>query len=119
MQPLPFTVGPDYTFFFSLSIHNSVRLSGERRYVNQFDVTASLVGKQIFGENKRSTKAQMAYLGTVAAHQNVKSSLVASSDCDITTYYQLLSLDEQKKLYKIRLKFERKFRNHKPKKNAH
>lgn len=83
------------------------QIIGERRYVNQFDVTASLGWEaDIWGKIKGQQKAQMAtYLGTVAAHQAVKSSLVASV---ATAYYQLLSLDEQKKIIQNTIEVRKK-----------
>ncbi len=91
------TVGPGYTFSTSSLNTQMGQLIGERRYINQFDITASLGWEaDIWGKLKGQQKAQMAtYLGSVAAHQAVKSSLVASV---ATGYYQLLSLDEQKKI---------------------
>lgn len=101
------TVGPGYTFASpSLNSSSGQNLS-ERVYVNQYDITANIGWEvDIWGKLKSQEKAQMAqYLGTVAAHQNVKSNLVASV---AKAYYQLLSLDEQKKIIneniKIRLK---------------
>ena len=47
---------PGYTFQTQSLNTQFGQIIGERRYVNQFDVTASLGWKQIFGENKRSTK---------------------------------------------------------------
>ena len=91
------TIGPGYTFSTSSLNTQMGQLIGERRYINQFDITASLGWEaDIWGKLKGQQKAQMAtYLGSVAAHQAVKSSLVASV---ATAYYQLLSLDEQKKI---------------------
>ena len=45
------------------------------------------------------------YFGTVAAHQAVKSSLVAAV---ATAYYQLLSLDEQKKIIQNTIEVRKK-----------
>jgi outer membrane protein TolC len=80
----------------SLSIPSLDRLFGERRYVNQFDITASLGWEaDIWGKLKAQEKAQLAtYLGTVAAHKAVKSDLIASI---ASAYYQLLTFDAQKK----------------------
>ena len=91
------TIGPGYTFSTSSLNTQMGQLIGERRYINQFDITASLGWEaDIWGKLRGQQKAQMAtYLGTVAAHQAVKSSLVTSV---ATAYYQLLSLDEQKKI---------------------
>lgn len=91
------TVGSGYSFQTQSLNTQFGQIIGERRYVNQFDMTANLGWEaDIWGKLKSQQKAQMAtYLGTVAAHQTVKSSLVASV---ATAYYQLLSLDEQKKI---------------------
>ena len=102
-----FTVGPGYTFQTQSLNTQFGQIIGERRYVNQFDVTASLGWEaDIWGKLKGQQKAQMAtYLGTVAAHQAVKSSLVASV---ATAYYQLLSLDEQKKIIQNTIEVRKK-----------
>ncbi len=102
-----FTVGPGYTFQTQSLNTQFGQIIGERRYVNQFDVTASLGWEaDIWGKIKGQQKAQMAtYLGTVAAHQAVKSSLVASV---ATAYYQLLSLDEQKKIIQNTIEVRKK-----------
>lgn len=101
------TVGPGYTFQTQSLNTQFGQIIGERRYVNQFDVTASLGWEaDIWGKLKGQQKAQMAtYLGTVAAHQAVKSSLVASV---ATAYYQLLSLDEQKKIIQNTIEVRKK-----------
>ena len=101
------SVGPGYTFQTQSLNTQFGQIIGERRYVNQFDVTASLGWEvDIWGKLKGQQKAQMAtYLGTVAAHQAVKSSLVASV---ATAYYQLLSLDEQKKIIQNTIEVRKK-----------
>ena len=101
------TVGPGYTFQTQSLNTQFGQIIGERRYVNQFDVTASLGWEaDIWGKLRGQQKAQMAtYLGTVAAHQAVKSSLVASV---ATAYYQLLSLDEQKKIIQNTIEVRKK-----------
>ena len=68
-------------------------------HVNQFEISGNLSWEaDIWGKirsNKRASEAD--YLGTVAAHQAVKSRLVA----DIAeTYYQLLALDSQLEITK-------------------
>ncbi len=90
------SVGPGYTFSTSSLNTQMGQLIGERRYINQFDITASVGWEiDIWGKLKAQEKAQYAsYLGTTAAHQAVKSSLVASV---ATAYYQLLTLDKQKR----------------------
>ena len=101
------TVGPGYTFQTQSLNTQFGQIIGERRYVNQFDVTASLGWEaDIWGKLRGQQKAQMAtYLGTVAAHQAVKSTLVASV---ATAYYQLLSLDEQKNIIKNTIEVRKK-----------
>lgn len=83
------------------------QIIGVRRYINQFDVTATIGWEaDIWGKLKGQQKAQLAtYLGTVSTHQAVKSSLVASV---ATAYYQLLSLDEQKKIIKNTIEVRKK-----------
>ena len=70
------------------------QLIGERRYLTQYDLTAGASWQlDIFGELRSSQRAAQAYLlQTSAAHQAVKSALVAGI---ANTYFQLLSLDEQ------------------------
>ncbi len=90
------TVGPGYSFNTSSLNTQMGQLIGDRRYINQFDITASVGWEaDLWGKLRAQEKAQLAsYLGTVSAHQAVKSSLVASV---ATAYFQLLTLDEQKK----------------------
>lgn len=101
------TASPGYTFQTQSLNTQFGQIIGERRYVNQFDITANLGWEaDVWGKLKGQKKAQMAtYLGTVAAHQAVKSSLVASV---ATAYYQLLSLDEQKKIIKNTIEVRKK-----------
>lgn len=89
------SVGPGYTFSTSSLNTQMGQLIGERRYINQFDITGSLTWEaDIWGKLRAQEKAQYAtYLGTTAAHQAVKSSLVSSV---ATAYFQLLTLDKQK-----------------------
>ncbi|AKK75026.1 membrane protein [Chryseobacterium gallinarum] len=91
------TVGPNYTFQTQSINTQFGQIIGERRYVNQFDITATLGWEaDLWGKLKAQEKAQIAtYLGTVAAHKAVKSSLVASI---ASAYYQLLTFDAQKKI---------------------
>ncbi|WP_100074202.1 TolC family protein [Chryseobacterium camelliae] len=89
--------GPNYTFQTQSINTQFGQIIGERRYINQFDITASVGWEaDIWGRLKAQEKAQLAsYLGTVAAHKAVKSDLVASI---ATSYYQLLTYDAQKKI---------------------
>lgn len=91
------SAGPGYTFSTSSLNTQMGQLIGERRYINQFDITGSISWEaDLWGKLRAQEKAQLAsYLGTVAAHQEVKSSLVANI---ASAYYQLLALDEQKKI---------------------
>ncbi len=91
------SVGPNYTFQTQSINTQFGQIIGERRYVNQFDIIASVGWEaDIWGRLKAQEKAQLAsYLGTVAAHKAVKSDLVASI---ATSYYQLLTYDSQKRI---------------------
>lgn len=91
------SVGPGYTFSTSSLNTQMGQIIGERRYINQFDLTASIGWEaDIWGKMKAQERAQLAtYLGSVSTHQQVKSSLVAAL---ATAYYQLLAYDEQKKI---------------------
>ncbi|ASW73725.1 membrane protein [Chryseobacterium piperi] len=91
------SIGPNYTFQTQSINTQFGQIFGQRRYINQFDITASIGWEaDIWGKLKAQEKAQLAtYLGTVAAHKAVKSSLVASV---ASAYYQLLTFDSQKKI---------------------
>ncbi|MGC5745778.1 efflux transporter outer membrane subunit [Chryseobacterium sp. NFX27] len=91
------SVGPNYTFQTQSINTQFGQIIGDRRYVNQFDITASIGWEaDLWGKLKAQEKAQLAtYLGTVAAHKAVKSDLVASI---ASAYYQLLTFDAQKRI---------------------
>ncbi|MEY8760076.1 TolC family protein [Chryseobacterium tongliaoense] len=91
------TVGPGYTFQTQSLNTQTGQLFGQRRYINQLDITASVGWEaDLWGKLKAQEKAQLAtYLGTVAAHKAVKSDLVASI---ASAYYQLLTYDAQKRI---------------------
>ncbi|AZA85801.1 TolC family protein [Chryseobacterium shandongense] len=91
------SIGPNYTFQTQSINTQFGQIIGERRYINQFDITASIGWEaDIWGRLKSQEKAQLAaYLGTVAAHKAVKSDLVASV---ASAYYQLLTFDAQKRI---------------------
>ncbi|QOW10946.1 efflux transporter outer membrane subunit [Kaistella flava (ex Peng et al. 2021)] len=91
------SAGPNYTFQTQSLNTQSGKLLGQRVYGNQFDITANVgLELDIWGKLKAQQKAQLAsYLGTVAAHQAVKSDLVASI---ASAYYQLLTFDDQKRI---------------------
>ena len=101
------SVGPDYSFNTSSLNTQFGQIVGERRYINQFDITANLGWElDLWGKLKGQEKAQYAaYLSSVAAHQNVKSNLVASI---ATAYYQLLTFDEQKKIFSNTIEIRKK-----------
>ena len=101
------SVGPDYSFNTSSLNTKFGQIVGERRYINQFDITANLGWElDLWGKLKGQEKAQYAaYLSSVAAHQNVKSNLVASI---ATAYYQLLAFDEQKKIFSNTIEIRKK-----------
>ncbi len=101
------SVGPDYSFNTSSLNTQFGQIVGERRYINQFDITANLGWElDLWEKLKGQEKAQYAaYLSSVAAHQNVKSNLVASI---ATAYYQLLAFDEQKKIFSNTIEIRKK-----------
>lgn len=101
------SVGPDYSFNTNSLNTQFGQIIGERRYINQFDITANLGWElDLWGKLKGQEKAQYAaYLSSVAAHQNVKSNLVASI---ATAYYQLLTFDEQKKIFSNTIEIRKK-----------
>ena len=63
------SVGPDYSFSTSSLNTQFGQIVGERRYLNQFDITASLGWEaDLWGKLKAQEKAQYAqYLSSVAA----------------------------------------------------
>ncbi|MCY1661794.1 TolC family protein [Chryseobacterium sp. SL1] len=91
------SIGPNYTFQTQSINTQFGQIIGERRYVNQFDITASLGWEaDIWGKLRAQEKAQLAtYLGTVEAHKAVKTDLIASV---ASSYYQLLTYDAQKRI---------------------
>jgi NodT family efflux transporter outer membrane factor (OMF) lipoprotein len=91
------SIGPNYTFQTQSINTQFGQIIGNRTYINQFDITATIGWEaDIWGKLKAQEKAQLAnYLGTVAAHKAVKSSLVASV---ASAYYQLLTFDSQKRI---------------------
>jgi len=91
------SIGPNYTFQTQSINTQFGQIIGERRYVNQFDITASLGWEaDIWGKLRAQEKAQLAtYLGTVEGHKAVKTDLIASV---ASSYYQLLTYDAQKRI---------------------
>lgn len=91
------SAGPNYTFQTQSLNTQSGKLLGQRKYVDQFDISANIgLELDIWGKLQAQQKAELAnYLGTVSVHQAVKSDLVASI---ASAYYQLLTFDDQKKI---------------------
>lgn len=91
-------VGPSYTFQTqSLNTQLGRIVGGSRRYINVLGLEGDISWEaDIWGKLKAEQKAQWAaYLGTVAAHREVKTDLVAAI---ASAYYQLLTFDEQKRV---------------------
>ncbi|OBW42999.1 Outer membrane protein OprM precursor [Chryseobacterium sp. MOF25P] len=97
------SIGPNYTFQTQSINTQFGQIIGERRYVNQFDITATISWEaDLWGKMKSQQKAQLAtYLGTLAAHKAVKSDLVASI---ASAYFQLLTYDDQKRIIQETIK---------------
>ncbi|MCD1117249.1 efflux transporter outer membrane subunit [Chryseobacterium turcicum] len=97
------SIGPNYTFQTQSINTQFGQIIGERRYVNQFDITATIGWEaDLWGKMKSQQKAQLAtYLGTLAAHKAVKSDLVASI---ASAYFQLLTYDDQKRIIQETIK---------------
>lgn len=87
-------VGPNYSFNTQSLNTQFGQIIGARRYINQVDITGNLNWEiDIWGKLAAQERAELAnYLRTVAAHQSVKSDIVAGF---ATGYYQLLTFDEQ------------------------
>ena len=101
------TITPGYSFQTQSLNTQFGQLIGERRHINQFDITGAIgFEADLWGRMKAQEKAQVAtYLGTVAAHQQVKSGLVAAI---ATAYYQLLTFDEQKRIIEETISLRKK-----------
>ena len=101
------TITPGYSFQTQSLNTQFGQLIGERRYINQFDITGAIgFEADLWGRMKAQEKAQVAtYLGTVAVHQQVKSGLVAAI---ATAYYQLLTFDEQKRIIEETISLRKK-----------
>jgi len=97
------SIGPNYTFQTQSINTQFGQIIGERRYVNQFDITATIGWEaDLWGKMKSQQKAQLAtYLGTLAAHKAVKSDLVASI---ASAYFQLVTYDDQKRIIEETIK---------------
>lgn len=92
------SVGPSYTLQ-TQSLNNATfgQIIGSRRFNNNFQFDANMNWDiDIWGKLSAQQRAQLAsYLGTVEAHKSIKSELVANI---ASNYYQLLTLDEQKRI---------------------
>lgn len=93
------TLNASGAYSYSTQSLNSMmgQAMSERTYNDQFELGVNASWEaDIWGKIKSSERAASAtYLQTIAAHQAVKSNLVAGV---ASTYYQLLAMDEQKKL---------------------
>ncbi len=101
------SAGPNYTFQTqSLNSQSSQALS-KRTSGDQFDISGNLNWEiDVWGKLKARERAELAnYLGTVSAHQTVKSDLVANI---ASAYYQLLTFDDQKKIINETIALRRK-----------
>ncbi|MHA6697687.1 TolC family protein [Chryseobacterium sp. A321] len=90
-------IGPNYTFNTQSLNTQSGQMLSERTHNSQWDLTGALNWEiDIWGKMASEQRAQMAsYLGTVSAHQSIKSDLVAAV---AASYFQLLTFDEQKRI---------------------
>ncbi len=91
------SAGPSYTFQTQSLNTQAGQLYNKRKNNDQFDISANLGWElDIWGKLRSQERAEFAnYLGTVAAHQAVKSDLVAAV---ASTYYQILTFDDQKRI---------------------
>jgi len=91
------SAGPNYTLQTQSLNTQAGKLLSARKYNDQFDLSANMSWEaDIWGRLRAQEKSQLAsYLGTVAAHQAVKSDLVAAV---ASSYYQLLTFDDQKRI---------------------
>ena len=94
------SVGPKYTFTES-SVNTqfgaAIASQGGKRAANQYEFSGNLSWEaDIWGKIRSNQRASSAtYLQTVEAHKAVKTQIVASI---ANAYYNLLGLDEQKKI---------------------
>lgn len=100
-------IGRNYTL--QSNSLNSIfgQIMNQRRFFNQFDFSAALSWSYNLGNSYEANRRaqQAAYLNSVATHQAIKTNLVASV---ATTYYQLLALDEQKRILESTLDTRKK-----------
>lgn len=99
------SVGANYTR--STSSINATGGMGERTYSNLWDITGTASWEaDIWGKLSAQRRASYAsYLATVEAQKAVQSEVVATL---ATAYYQLLMLDEQKKVLEQTIDFRQK-----------
>ena len=92
------SVGPNYTLQ-TRSLNNSTfgQIIGSRQFNNNFQFSADLNWDiDVWGKLSALQRSQLAnYLGSVEAHKSITSNLVANIAAN---YYELLTLDEQKKI---------------------
>ena len=99
------SVGANYTH--STNSINAMGGMGERTYNNLWDITGAASWEtDIWGKLSAQRRASYAsYLATVEAQKAVQSEVVATL---ATAYYQLLMLDEQKKVLEQTIDFRQK-----------
>src|SRR5690606_12138647 len=92
-----FSVGANYTHSVNSINTQFGRILGQRQRLDQFDITGSLGWEaDIWGKiSSRKAAAEATYLQTLAAHQAVRTQLVAMV---ASGYYNLLALDAQKEV---------------------
>lgn len=90
-------IGANYTHSVNSINTQFGRILGQRQRLDQFDITGSLGWEaDIWGKiNSRKLASEATYLQTLAAHQAVRTQLIAMV---ASNYYNLLALDEQKKI---------------------
>jgi multidrug efflux system outer membrane protein len=91
------SVGPTYTLQ-TQSLNSSFgQIIGSRKFNNNFQFGANMNWDiDVWGKLSAQERSQLAsYLGTIEAHKSIKSELVANI---ASNYYQLLTLDEQKRI---------------------
>jgi len=92
-----FSVGANYTHSVNSINTQFGRILGQRQRLDQFDITGNLGWEaDIWGKITSKKRANEAtYLQTVAAHQAVRTQLIAMV---ASAYYNLLALDAQKQV---------------------
>ncbi|MBC7557449.1 MAG: TolC family protein [Chryseobacterium sp.] len=91
------SAGPTYTLQ-SQSLNSSFgQIIGTRKFYNNFEFSANMTWDiDVWGKLSAQQRAQLAtYLATIEAHKSIKSELVSAM---ASNYYQLLTLDEQKRI---------------------